>query len=264
MTQIPPAQDPAYKLAALQALATGGTRAKADLDAAKNAMDISRKYVLDAAMRNSQQLGVGQQGQDELNAIVNRPTDQSFKSLDRKSAADTAYGASLSEPMGRMFDTSWAANLAKVQAAQAKSGSGGGGSGSSKKDKAPWQDEYGTQANLTYALKKSDPGAKYGDYRQAYQTAIDKGLDEQTAARVFRNSSDFDETWSYLQDFATSNTPASKVRTWLQQNVDAGSNSAVPDKAALDQYMAQYRAQTNQPAKTSGSIGANVSKVKKK
>lgn len=260
MTFTPPPQDGAYKLAALQALAEGGTRAKAAVDQAKQAMDLSRQYAMQAAMNNSQQLGVGQAGQDELAALVNRPTQSSQKVIDRTGTADQAYLGALKEPLGRVFDTKYAAQADTINKENEKAllklqkGSGGGGSGRKAKDPtAAWKDEYGTQANMTFALKQAYPETKYGDYRAAQKAAVEKGLDPLTAQRLY-NTGKATEIIGFLQEGIARGATPQAVRAKLNQ--EFGNNPG-----EVTYWINQYQQMAGKP---SGLFTKAASKAKKK
>lgn len=239
-TEPAPADAGAYKLAALQALATGGTAAKAALDQAKAGLEASRAEATKSAMTAAAQYGLGQRGVDELTAPVDRAYNRDIAGINTKVGSITAGLDSMGAPLSKVFDTKYAA---MTQPRRGSGGGGGGGGGSGKKAKAtsPWQDEYGTQANLTYALKKDDPGGKYGDYRQSYKTAVAKGLDDLTAQRIFQNSADAQATLDALGLYAQQGYTPGQVRVQLATAYPNGTGAAT-------YYTQQYRQLVNQPA----------------
>ncbi len=119
-----PPVDQAYKLAALQALATGGTQAKAAVDSARAAMTASQGDALKQAASNSAAYGLGQAGTTALQAPINTAYNNQAGVLDRVTAPRVAAGTNLQAPTSKVFDT----KALQIAAKQANSGGGGGGS----------------------------------------------------------------------------------------------------------------------------------------
>lgn len=179
----PPADDPGYKLAALQALATGGTQAKAAVDKARSDMAASQTSATREAMASAAAYGLGQAGTDALTQPIDKAYNSASGITDRIAAPRVAQFTNLQAPTGKLFDAKSALN--SFRAANKGGGGGGSGSGSTKKEKAlDWFDDnpdlknkYGTKS----ALAKTLQSIPQNEARQYIQSL---GADAGTAAEV--------------------------------------------------------------------------------
>lgn len=126
MTAVPPSGDSAYKLAALQALATGGTQAKAALDSAKAAQATSQANALKQAAANSAAYGLGQAGDTALQEPINTAYNTQSGISDRVGAGTLPRFNNLQEPTGRLFDAKLLAGLNRGRGGGGSSGGSGG------------------------------------------------------------------------------------------------------------------------------------------
>lgn len=241
-TEPPPADNSAYKMAALAALATGGTAAKAALDNARGALEASKATASKDAMSAAAQYGLGAQAGQELAAPIDRAYNRDIAAVGTKVGAVTRGLDALATPLSNVLDTKFAAALASRKGSGGGGGRGGGGG--SKKTTPAYLDEYGSQSNLVYALKKSDPGAKFGDYTQAQQQAIAKGVDPLTAQRLFKNTATGDKLNSWYDQALQQNVSANQFRDEFNQQYQQGNIPA----GAVTYYTQQYRQATSQPS----------------
>lgn len=231
----PSADNLGYKMAALQALSTGGSQALAALDKAKADTAASQKAATASAMASAAQYGLGQAGVDALTQPIDRAYNRDSAALGSKINAVKSGLDSLAAPLSAVFDTRYA-----VQQAKAAKGSGGGGGGGGSK-KEPKEDpayitEYGGLENFGYQLKKTAKGAAYGDNRDAYQQAVAKGVPQYTAARLF-DPTQGEAVYKDQQISARKGQPVAQVKAHILEQFGTKGQQ----NAATVYYTQQYR-----------------------
>lgn len=164
-----PAGPDIYKTAALQALATGGSQAKASLDATKANMEAARTAAVGQALQEAGRLNVSQAGKDQLSNTIGAPTTRAEGTLQTRFDPRITQAAAAAGPTAAVFDAKYQLNLPKT-----RSGGGGGGRGSSGGSSTSsgssaglgatpvqtmgalgvgFRDDQATQGNLNYALQ---------------------------------------------------------------------------------------------------------------
>lgn len=226
MADTPPV-DQAYKMAALQALATGGSQAKAAVDQARTAMQTSQGEALKQAASNSAAYGLGQAGTDALQAPINTAYNQRLGSFDKVTAPSVARFTDLQAPTAKVFDTKAAATLSKLSSGGSGGGGGGRGGGSNDWFTSDLADQYDTKANLkSYISTQPGQSAKYGDGTAAQKAAIALGVPQKVAQAWYPTTSQGTQINNWLQTAAQHRQPNSFVQSGLEQNVQAGQMSA--------------------------------------
>lgn len=236
----PPADNTAYRMAALQALATGGTAAKAALDQAKAGLEASRAAASKDAMSAAAQYGLGAQAGQELAAPTDRAYNRNIAAVGTKVGAVTRGLEALATPLSNVLDTKFAAGLA---ARRGSGGGGGGGGGGGKEPKPvdPYKaltENWGGLENYTYQVKKDNPGVKFGDNRAAYNQAVRDGMPVQTATRLFDPEQGNAVYQDQLQS-AQKRTPIATVKAHIVQQF--GGKGGTTQNAATQYYTQQYR-----------------------
>lgn len=234
--------DPAYRLAALQALATGGTQAKAALDQTRAQLASSQQAATSQAMSAAAQYGLGTTGEQALTEPINRAYNAASTTMDKVAAPRLARFETLKEPTAKMFDAKAAAILAGKSSGGGSRGGGGSG-GSSKAAKEPdwfepYRNDFGTVSQFAkYVQAQSGvlPAAGSGlGYLKGRQLLSDAGAPPNIAAQYFPMSKQALATSAAVQGAAKKNMTPAQVKKNLQQ--DYGKNNP-----AVGYWLSQYR-----------------------
>ena len=140
----------AYRTAALKALATGGTAARAALDTANASLEASKAESIKQAMAASVGRGASGPVQDALTAIIGAGAGDIGAGLAKKGAAVGTTFDMVTPPWSKVFDSERAAAQAEARGGRGGGGGGGGGRGGSSKEPGTWDWFYDNDLNLEY------------------------------------------------------------------------------------------------------------------
>lgn len=219
MTQVPPpVVDPAYKAAALQALATGGSQAKAALDQTKAALDASKAAMTGQALSEAARLNVSQPGRDQLASTISKPFDTGATALAARIQPTINKQATLAPLVANQFDTKAAVIAAKNAGKGGGGGGGSGGGGSGNWFTSDLKDQYDTKANLRKVLLEQG-----GVSTAARQAAAQFGVPGNVAQAWFPKTKTEIQTEQWLQQNVANRAPNKPVFAALAQQYGQGS-----------------------------------------
>lgn len=231
-----PAPDDLYKAAALQAIAQGGSKAKASLDATKASMEASRTAAVSQALQEGARLNVSQAGQDQLSNTITKPYTAAEGALQTRFDPRITQAAARQDPTARLFDAKYQLNLPKP------SGRGGGGGGSGRSSSSDWfspiKDSLGID---TKANAKSYFSQQGGVSTQARQLAQQAGVPANIASAWYPKTKTETQTEQWLQQNVQNRAPNKPVFSALAQQYGKGSPAY--------QYYTQLYQQTPYPTK---------------